>query len=274
MKTHQMYLALVLMSMMGTFCGCRHTGEKLCLTKVVDMKREVKHEWHLKYDESKRLVGYGDTPISYEKGRIIIGGMEWESKGDKMYRAVFQTNRKGCYECESLCRLIVGGDYVDARKKTSFRNTPDTLFVMSEYYIDGIEKPLRKVDAKYVYDEKNRLSEVVSAYFDGGKEETGACHCYYGYGAGIRYESNLNMQAFLVDREGLDTFFYLLLNLGYREKCQSLPNQIRHCVNRGKAAYEADGLYRLDGNSPTKMEIISSQTELKARYEFEHLKLD
>jgi hypothetical protein len=38
--------------------------------------------------------------------------------------------------------------------------------------------------------------------------------------------------------------------------------------------YVADGLYRLDGNTPTKVEVISVQSELKARFEFEHAVLN
>ena len=275
MKTRRWYIAFpLLIGMMGAWSACSPSHEAICLKKVMDMKGEEKHEWDLEYDASRRLVRYGNTPISYEKGKITIGGMEWESKGERMYQATFHLNRDGEHESESRCRLVVGGDEVDAFKKTSYRNVTDTLFVSSRYYVEGLEKPVRQVEAKYVYDAENRLTEILSVYSDGGNKETDACHCYYGYNANIRYDSNLNLQAYFVDREGLDTFFYLLLNLGRREVCGSLPNRIRHCVNRGKATYEANGLYRLDGNSPTKAEVISQQTELKARYEFEHQVLD
>lgn len=275
MKTRRWYIAFpMLVAMIGALGACFPSSEEVCLKKVMDMKGDEKHVWNLEYDASKRLVRYGNTPISYEKRKIRIGGMEWESKGDRMYHATFFLNRNGEHESESRCRLVVGGSEVDTWKKTSYRNTPDTLFVVSRYYVEGIENPLRQVEAKYVYDAENCLTEIISVYSDGGGKETGACHCYYGYNANIRYESNLNLQAFLVDREGLDTFFYLLLNLGKREACGALPNQIRHCVNRGKATYVADGLYRLDGNTPVKAEVISLQTELKERFEFEHRMLD
>lgn len=86
----------------------------------------------------------------------------------------------------------------------------------------------------------------------------------------IQYVSNLNLLAYVVDREGLDTFFYLLLNMGKRKTDGALPDQIRHCVNRGSATYTADGLYRLTDYTPTKMEIVSLNAELKARLELEH----
>lgn len=271
MKTRRWNILLsVLIGMMGVLGACCPSDSKVWLKKVMDMKGDEKHEWNLEYDASRRLIRYGNTPISYEKGKITVGAMEWESKGERMYHATFRLNRAGEHESESRCRLVVGGNEVDVWKKTTYRNVPDTLFVSSRYYVEGSEKPVRRVEAKYVYDAENRLTEILSVYFDGGKTETGACHCYYGYNANIRYDSNLNLQAYFVDREGLDTFFYLLLNLGRREVCGTLPDQIRHCVNRGKATYMADGLYRLDGNFPTKAEVISSRAELKARYEFEY----
>lgn len=275
MKTRMLCIVLPLLaSMLGVLGACSPSREENCLKKVMDMKGNENHVWELEYDESGRLVRYGDTPISYGRGKITIGGMEWKSKGDRMYHALFHLNRNGVCESESHCRWVVDGKEVDARKQTTYRNEPDTLFIHSRYYVEGVEKPVRQVEAKYVYDEENRLAEILSVYSDGEGKETGACHCYYGYHANIRHESNLNLRAYFVDTEGLDTFFYLLLNLGKREVCGALPNHIRHCVNRGKATYEADGLYRLVGNIPDRAEVISSQTELKARFEFEHRMLD
>lgn len=275
MKTRRWNILFpMLIGMMGVLVACCSSHEAICLKKVMDMKGEEKHEWNLEYDASSRLVRYGNTPISYEKGKITVGAMEWESKGERMYHATFRLNRDGEHESESHCRLVVGGNEVDVWKKTTYRNEPDTLIVSSRYYVKELEKPVRQVEAKYVYDTENRLTEILSVYSDGGEQETGACHCYYGYNGNIRYDSNLNLQAYFVDREGLDTFFYLLLNLGRREVCGTLPDQIRHCVNRGKSTYVANGLYRLDGNSPVKAEVISTKTELKARFEFEHRMLD
>ena len=189
-----------------------------------------------------------------------------------MYRATFRMKKKGVHESESQCLWMVNGESVDARKMTTFRDTPDTLFVVSNYYVEGIDNPIRRVEAKYVYDDRNRLTEIISAYSDGGEDRK--CHSFYEYNANIHYDSNLNLQAFLVDREGLDTFFYLLLNLGNRKTNVALPEHIRHCVNQGKAMYVADGLYRLEGDYPSKAEVISMQTELKARFEFEHARLN
>ena len=272
MKIYKLCLALLLLPVVEVLDGCWGAEEKVCLTKVTDLKGERKHEWNLEYDDARRLVKYGDTPISYGKDEITIGEMDWKSKGERMYRATFRMKKKGVHESESQCLWMVNGESVDARKMTTFRDTPDTLFVVSSYYVEGIDNPIRRVEAKYVYDDRNRLTEIISAYSDGGEDRK--CHCFYEYNANIHYDSNLNLQAFLVDREGLDTFFYLLLNLGNRKTNVALPEHIRHCVNQGKAMYVADGLYRLEGDYPSKAEVISMQTELKARFEFEHARLN
>ena len=272
MKIYKVCLALLLLPMVGVMDGCWNSGEKVCLSRVTDMKGNVNHVWDLEYDASRRLVSYGDTPISYGNYQITVGEMEWESKEEHMYHATFHFKENGMCESESRCRLMVNGEMVDAWKKTSYRETEDTLFVNSNYYMEGIENPVRQVEAKYAFDTHNRLTDVISTYSDGGGNHK--CHCYYEYNANIHYDSNLNLQAFVVEREGLDTFFYLLLNLGKRQTQGALPEHIRHCVNQGKAVYVADGLYSLEGYTPTKAEVISLQAELKARYEFEHALID
>lgn len=272
MKIFKVCLALLLLPMVQVLDSCWHSNEKVCLTKVTDLKGDGKHVWDLEYDASRRLVKYGNTPISYGKNQITVGEMDWGSRGDHMYQATFHLNKNGTLESESRCRLKVKDEMVDAWKKTSYRETPDTLFVNSNYYMEGVENPVRQVEAKYAFDTHNRLIDVISTYSDEGGSHR--CHCFYEYNANIHYDSNLNLQAFVVEREGLDTFFYLLLNLGNRKTQGALPEHIRHCVNQGKAVYVADGLYCLEGDIPTRAEVISLQAELKARLEFEHAHWD
>lgn len=271
MKIYKVCLALLLLPMVGVMDGCWNSDEKVCLSKVTDMKGNDNHVWNLEYDASRRLVKYGNTPISYGNNQITVGEMDWEPRGEHMYGATFHL-KNGTLESEAQCRLKVKNEMVDAWKKTSYRETPDTLFVLSNYYVEGVENPVRQVEAKYAFDTHNRLTDVISTYSDGGGNHK--CHCYYEYNANIHYDSNLNLQAFVVEREGLDTFFYLLLNLGNRKTQGALPEHIRHCVNQGKAVYVADGLYCLEGDIPTRAEVISLQAELKARFEFEHARWD
>ena len=118
----------------------------------------------------------------------------------------------------------------------------------------------------------------MSRYIHSEGDES-ACHSYFYYNNNLNYESNLNMQAFYADCEGLDTYFFFLLNespthatralLGFGgNESFALPNYIRHCVNHGKATYVAEALYRMEGEQPVRMEIISEEIKLKARFEF------
>ncbi len=272
MKIHRMtHFILCLMGMAYVWGGCNDGDKDIFLTKVVDMQGEQGQVWTLEYDASDRLVGYGETPVDYEQGKIVIGELDWRHKGECVHDVTYYI-KNGRVRCsEARCLLDVGADKVEALKKTYYQSIHDTLFVSSFYYIENDFCPARQVEAKYVYDDRNRLVEILSVYYDEEGEESGACHCYYGYEANIRYVSNLNLLAYVVDRDGLDIFFFLLLNMDKRKTDGSLPDRIRHCVNRGSATYTADGLYRMSGYTPTNLEIVSLDAELKARFELEHL---
>lgn len=264
------HLPLYFLGVVFSFCACVGESKDTYLMKVTDLQGDLKQVWSLKYDAANRLVGYGDTPVGYEQGKIVVGELDWKYKDECMHDVTYYIKDGKVKSSESHCVMETDRGKVEALKKTFYQSEKDTLFVSSYYYVETDFCPVRRVEAKYVYDNRNRLTEILSVYYDEDSEESGACHCYYGYGANIRYVSNLNLLAYVVDREGLDTFFYLLLNLENRKTDGSLPDQIRHCVNRGTATYTADGLYRMAGYIPTNLEIISLNSELKARFELEH----
>ena len=56
MKIYKLCLALLLLPVVEVLDGCWGTEEKVCLTKVTDLKGERKHEWNLEYDDARRLV--------------------------------------------------------------------------------------------------------------------------------------------------------------------------------------------------------------------------
>lgn len=268
MKIHGIIL-LALWEGMALLTSCKETEEKSCLTKVVDMKGETIQVWELEYDEDNRLVKYGETSVGYAPGKITVGEMKWDCRGESMHDATFFLTNGKVNRSEAHCQISVGNREVNALKKTFYHHTEDTLSIVSHYYTGNASAPVKSVETTYIYDDAHRISEILSVYYDDRGEESDACHCYFGYEANIHYTSNLNILAFVVDSEGLDTFFYLLLNLCGKKMSNSLPNRIHHCVNHGKATYTADGLYRLTGYTPTKLEVISLNTELKARFEFE-----
>ena len=129
---------------------------------------------------------------------------------------------------------------------------------------------MRTVKASYIFDEEHRLVEIISRYYNEAGEEDSSCHSYLDYESPITYVSNLNLMAYIADREELDTFLFLLLYMNQEFETNILPNQIRHCVNRGESTYIADCLYRMVGEKLVHMEIVSKHVELKERLDFQY----
>ena len=58
--------------------------------------------------------------------------------------------------------------------------------------------------------------------------------------------------------------------MGHKKDKKQLPDYIRHCVNQGKATYEADATYLFEQEHPIMMEIVSDHLELKSRLELNY----
>lgn len=181
MKIHRMtHLALFLLSMAIGCCGCCSKDKDTLLTKVVDLKGDLIQTWQLKYDADDRLVGYGDTPLEYGPAKIVIGELEWKYKGECMHDVTFYLKDGQVRNSEAHCWLDTEEGKVEALKKTYYQPTRDTLFVSSYYYVENDFCPVSRVEFKYVYDERNRMTEILSVHYNEDGEESGTCHCYYG----------------------------------------------------------------------------------------------
>lgn len=237
------------------------------IMEVSDKKRDW-DSWDLEYDYKGRLIRYGDTPVTYGQNLVTIGTIRGDEAGKTMYSATFEFSKGRALRSKSYYYWDIDSILTEVYKQTEYEWKGDTLVMSSVYRSIKNETLLRKAVAQYVFDTDNRLMEVLTTWLDDGKES--ACHSYFGYGNNIHYVANLNLQAYFVDKDDWDTFFFFLLDMSGREKSTALPIRIRHCVNHGKATYEAEGLYRLEGECPVMMEIISDEIQLKARYEFKY----
>ena len=83
----------------------------------------------------------------------------------------------------------------------------------------------------------------------------------------------MNIQAYVMDSDGLDGFFYFLLNLGDFRVDTVLPNDIGRCVNHGAETYNVHSNYRLDDESPIKIEVLYNYTKLLSRIELSYKSL-
>ena len=66
---------------------------------------------------------------------------------------------------------------------------------------------LKKVQGKYVFDQLGRLKEVMTVFTE-ANDSVSSCHTYYNYDNNINYQANLNLQAYVIDYDGVDSFFY------------------------------------------------------------------
>ena len=254
-----------IIGLVGLLHSCVEYPTNTWVEEVKNMTLEITEEWNLEYDYKGRLIRYGNVPIQYAKNRIDIGTMDSDGKKEKMYSAVFLfSEEKGWY---SECRIRMDSIVSDVVKRTEYFVKGDTLVMNSVYQNIKDSSFVRNSLNQYVYDTKGRLIDVIYHIVNMKGEKT-ACHSFFDYKCNIGCESNLNLQAYWIDCIDWDTFFFFLLNLCPHEGNKALPNGIRHCVNHGKAMYEADGLYRLDGERLVRMEIVSNDVKLKARYEF------
>lgn len=248
------------------FPKCVKYPEKDWVKIVTDMK-DTKESWYLEYDYKGRLAQYGETPIDYLDDQIVVGEMGWISQKEKLIEATYDLSDGKIVRCVSRNLINIDSVWVEVKKHIHYRWEKDTLFMDSQFYSAKDNRLLRTVAARYVYDSQHRLTDVMSRYIHSEGDES-ACHSYFYYNNNLNYESNLNMQAFYADCEGLDTYFFFLLNESPTHATRALPNYIRHCVNHGKATYVAEALYRMEGEQPVRMEIISEEIKLKARFEF------
>lgn len=247
--------------------SCKSGTDGARVTKIMDLKRMEVAVWHLDYDYRGRLSAYGNTPVEYGRNEIRIGRMDWDYRGEQLLSAAYFFSMGEVFRSEARCLWMTDSSEVEVYKEVDYEMCGDTIKMESTYLSVPDGHPVRQVFTRYVYDDGGNLKEIISRYVK-ANHETSACHSYYSYDKNVQCTSNLNMQAYFVDAEGPDTFFYLLLRMADKFRGQKLPNRIHYCVNHGKSMYDADGLYRLDGELLDKGEVISDDIKLKARLEF------
>ena len=100
--------------------------------------------------------------------------------------------------------------------------------------------------------------------------DVSSCHTYYNYDNNINYQANLNLQAYVIDYDGVDSFFYFLLNLGQLRNRTALPNDIGYCMNHGLSTYNVHANYRLDDENPVRIEVLYNYTKLLSRIDLSY----
>ena len=208
----------------------------------------------------------------YAGDKVTIGKMDCLHSGSKLCSVTFKMAKGKAIESRTRCLLKRGSETWDVFKTSTYEYGADTLCIKSDYF--GVEGNdfLKRVCTKYIFGDDGKLMESITSHHE-LNDSTYVCHSYYNYDNHINYRANLNIQAYVMDSDGLDGFFYFLLNLGDFRVDTVLPNDIGRCVNHGAETYNVHANYRLDDESPIKIEVLYNYTKLLSRIELSYKSL-
>lgn len=244
--------------------GCKENADGPQLAKITDLTGDEEVISGIVYDKRNRMVSYGNTPITYKGDKVTVGEMDGLQTGDRLCSVTFKMVKGRAKESKARCRLKVDGEECEAIKATVYEYGKDTLCIRSDYHALSDNRFLRHSCGKYIYDEEGTLKEVMMTYRE-ANDSVSACHTYYNYDNHISYEANVNLQAYVIDRDGLDSFFYFLLNLGRHRNNMRLPNDIGYCMNHGLKTYNVHANYRLENESLMRIEVLYEYAKLLSR---------
>lgn len=264
MEIRNLVKDILLSALVVANLGCKEsTGESL-ITTITDLTGDEEVVAGIVYDDDNRIISYGDTPIAYEGDKVTVGEMDCLETGARLCSVTFKMVKGKAKESKARCLLKVGAEEYEANKTTVYEYGGDTLCIRSDYHALADNRFLRHACGKYIYDKKGTLKEVMMTYRE-ANDSVSTCHTYYNYDNHISYEANLNLQAYVIDRDGLDSFFYFLLNLGQHRNNVLLPNDIGYCMNHGLETYNVHANYRLEDESPVRIEVLYEYAKLLSR---------
>ena len=274
MKMDSFVKCVLLILLLFTVGGCKENAVDSYVAKITDLTGEEEQVLKLDYDRDGNIIKYGDTPVTYIGDQIVIGEMDClNNSGNRLCNVTFKMGKGKAQESKARCMLRVKEDVYEAEKRTTYDCRGDTICIQSDYRATSDRRFLRNVVGKYVFDREGKLKEVMTTYTE-ANDSLSFCHTYYNYDDNINYEANLNLQAYVVDRDGLDGFFYFLLNLGQIRNRTALPNDIGHCLNHGESTYNVHANYQLNNENPVRIEILYNYTKLLSRIDLSYAPLN
>lgn len=272
MKIEAIVKYIVVSFLLFANLSCKENKDETLIAKVTDLTEEEEVISDIEYDGDGRIIRYGDTPIVYAGDKVTIGKMDCLHSGNKLCSVTFKMAKGKAIESRTRCLLKRGSETWDVFKTSTYEYGADTLCIKSDYF--GVEGNdfLKRVCTKYIFGDDGKLMESITSHHE-LNDSTYVCHSYYNYDNHINYRANLNIQAYVMDSDGLDGFFYFLLNLGDFRVDTVLPNDIGRCVNHGAETYNVHANYRLDDESPIKIEVLYNYTKLLPRIELSYKSL-
>lgn len=252
--------------------GCKEKAAEICVDKVIDLTNEEELIREVRYDRDGHVVRYGDMPVVYTGERIVIGDDNALEAQDMFYSVTFKMGKGKAQESLARCLLAWKDSLYTVEKKSAYTYRGDTIVVRTDYRTIPERAFLQGVQKKYVFDRDGRLMEAWTSASEA--RDMVATYCAsYRYDKNIVCEANLNLQAYVVADDGLDNFFYFLLNLGQVRNQASLPNEVSYSFRQGAERYKRHAHYRMDNEHPIRIEVLQDDTRLLSRYDFSYVSL-
>lgn len=265
------YMSLSLLLLVAG--GCKEKTVETYVTGITDLTGEEEQVLKLEYNHDGKITKYGDAPVTYDGDQITIGQVDCLNTGDKLWHVTFKMGKGKAKESTARCMLKLDDGVYEADKRTSYEYRGDTVLIISDYRAVSDHRFLRNVQGKYLFDRSGRLSEVTTVFTE-ANDSVSRRRTYYNYDNNITYQANLNLQAYVIDGDGLDGFLYFLLNLGKFRNRTALPNDIKYSMDRHPDAGRMHVNYRLDDERPIRIEVLYDYAKLLSRIDLSYHPLD
>lgn len=250
--------------------GCRNKRNTPLVAKVTDMLQEGVAGLDVIYDRDGNVIQYGNTPIKYKGDQIIVGAMDMSKPDGKLLEVVFFMGKGRAQESRAHCMLKTESGELEVEKQTIYKYRPDTLIICSDYRAVADRSFVRNVEGKYVFDDKRRIAEVNLVYRE-ANDSVYSRFIRYNYDNNLSSDSNLNLQAYLMEHDGVDSFLFFLLNLAQLSNYASLPNDISaYSFKSDGTVFNLHANYRMIGEKVTRLDVLYENSKLISRIDLSY----
>lgn len=252
--------------------GCKEEVAEKWVEQVTDLTHEEEQVWALSYDRDGHVVKYGDIPVVYDGDQVVIGDANALEAKDKFYSVTFKMGKGKAQESLARCLLAWQDSLYAVEKRNTYAYKGDTIWIRTDYRTIPERTLLQQLHKKYVFDTDGRLLGLWATRTE-AQDTLSAYRASFLYDKHIVCESNLNLQAYVMEQEGLDDFFYFLLNLGLTKNNLALPNEVAYVVAQEGRTYEMHAHYRMDNEHPIRIEVLHADARLRSRFDFSYASL-
>lgn len=266
MKMKRFVKNVCILLLMCMCVACKEEVKPPLVMRIADVMREGVPALDLVYDRDRNVIQYGSTPIKYYGDQIIVGGMDVPGQSCKLLEATFNIGKGRAKDSHARCILQTDEGELEVEKKTIYEYNADSLIIHSVYHAMADHSFVREVKGKYVLDDKKRLAEVILTYREANDSIFSRC-THYRYDNNLCSVANLNLQAYVIDYDGTDDFFYFLLNLAQLPNCGPLPNDVACSSKPDGASYGIHANYRMNGENAIRIETLREDAKLLSRVE-------